>query len=93
MPVEDVRKALENVKAVAVMDRSNSVGGNGGPLFHEIRHILYDTQTRPRMVNYIYGLGGRDMPPKIIQGIYKDLEEITQTGRVEKLVQFAGVRE
>jgi len=93
MPIEDIQKALIDIKALAVMDRSNSVGGNGGPLFHEIRHILYDMETRPPMVNYIYGLGGRDMPPRIIQNIYKELDEISKTGQVKKLVQFAGVRE
>jgi pyruvate ferredoxin oxidoreductase alpha subunit len=93
MPVEDIWKALESVKAIAVMDRSNSVGGDGGPLFHEIRHVLYDTQPHRNIVDYIYGLGGRDMPPKIIQSIYKDLTEIVETGRVKKFVQFAGVRE
>lgn len=93
MPVDDIWKALENVKVIAVMDRSNSVGGDGGPLFHEIRHVLYDTQPHRSVVDYIYGLGGRDMPPRIIQNIYKDLTEIAQTGKVKHFVQFAGVRE
>jgi pyruvate ferredoxin oxidoreductase alpha subunit len=93
MPIEDIQKTLRDVKALAVMDRSNSVGGYGGPLFHEIRHALYDVETHPHMVNYIYGLGGRDMPPKIIQNIYRELDEISKTGQVKRLVQFAGVRE
>jgi pyruvate ferredoxin oxidoreductase alpha subunit len=93
MPIEDIQKALIGIKALAVMDRSNSVGGNGGPLFHEIRHTLYDLETHPHMIDYIYGLGGRDMPPRTIQNIYKELDEISKTGHVKRLVQFAGVRE
>jgi len=93
LPVADIMKALENVKAIAVMDRSNSFGGYGGPVFHEIRHILYDARSHPYVVNYVYGLGGRDMPPNIIQGIYKGLQDIVKTGRVKDCVQFAGVRE
>jgi len=93
MPVEDIQKALTDIKAMAVLDRSNSVGGNGGPLFHEIRHTLYDSETRPHMVDYVYGLGGRDMPPRTIQSIYKELDEISKTGQIKRLVQFAGVRE
>jgi pyruvate ferredoxin oxidoreductase alpha subunit len=93
LPVTEIRKALENAKAVAVMDRSNSFGGNGGPLFHEIRHVLYDAQAHPHVVNYIYGLGGRDMPQNIIQKIYKDLQEILETKQVKSYVQFAGLRE
>jgi pyruvate ferredoxin oxidoreductase alpha subunit len=93
MPVEDITKCLEGIKAIAVLDRSNSVGADGGPLFHEIRHILYGAPSRPLIVNYIYGLGGRDMPQKTIHGIYKDLYEMSKSGRVQKFVQFAGVRE
>ena len=92
-PKQDIMKALESVEAVAVMDRSHSFGAYGGPIFHEIRHILYDSQTRPQVVNYIYGLGGRDMPQRFIHQIYKDLQEIARTKRVEKPVQFIGVRE
>jgi pyruvate ferredoxin oxidoreductase alpha subunit len=60
LPVEAIRSALKNVKAVAVMDRSMSFGGDGGAVFHEVRHILYDVASHPFVVNYIYGLGGRD---------------------------------
>lgn len=93
LPVKEVQKALEGVKAVAVMDRSNSFGGHGGPVFHEVRHILYDAQTHPQVVNYIYGLGGRDMPGNTVQGIYEDLQKILETNQVKQRVQFAGVRE
>ncbi|UCC33480.1 MAG: pyruvate ferredoxin oxidoreductase, partial [Candidatus Bathyarchaeota archaeon] len=92
-PKQDIIRALKSVEAVAVMDRSHSFGAHGGPVFHEIRHILYDSKTRPQVVDYIYGLGGRDMPPHLIHQIYKDLEEIVSTKRVRDPVQFIGVRE
>ena len=92
-PVQDITDALENVKAVAVMDRSHSFGAHGGPVFHEIRHILYDAEIRPQIVNYIYGLGGRDMPQTLINEIYTNLQKVVKTKRVEKPVQFIGVRE
>ena len=62
-PAEEIRKALQNVKAVAVMDKSMSFGGNGGAVFHEIRHAMYDSTSHPFIVDYIYGLGGRDSNP------------------------------
>jgi pyruvate ferredoxin oxidoreductase alpha subunit len=93
LPVEELQKTLRSVRAIAVMDRSNSFGGYGGPVFHEVRHALYDTQTRPHVVNYVYGLGGRDMPGTSIRDIYEDLEKILETNRVKSHVQFAGVRE
>ena len=93
LPVQDIINALKNVKAIAVMDRSHSFGAHGGPIFHEIRHILYDAPIHPKIVGYIYGLGGRDMPENLIHQIYNDLEKILETKRVEKPVHFIGVRE
>jgi pyruvate ferredoxin oxidoreductase alpha subunit len=93
LPVEDIVSNLLGKKAVAVMDRACSFGGNGGPLFHEIRHVVYDLPDRPKLVNYIYGLGGRDTPPYMIDGIYKELQKIAETGEIENKVQFIGLRE
>lgn len=93
LPTQSIINALKNVKAIAVMDRSHSFGALGGPMFHEMRHVFYDAPTHPHFVSYIYGLGGRDMPPNLINKIYQDLLEIVRMNRVEKLVQFIGVRE
>lgn len=92
-PTQDIIDSLKNVKVIGVMDRSHSFGAQGGPVFHEIRHTLYEAPTQPSIVNYVYGLGGRDMPQSIIHGIYKELQRILETKKVEKLVQFLGVRE
>ena len=92
LPVEEIRSALANVKALAVMDKCMSFGGNGGPVYHEIRHLLYDAAKRPYIVNYIYGLGGRDTSPRELRSIYETLQDILQTGRVEKPIQYLGLR-
>jgi len=93
LPVKEIVEALENVKAVAVMDRCMSFGGNGGPVYHEVRHVLYDANKHPYIVNYIYGLGGRDTSPSQIRRIYEDLEKILQTRSVENPIQYVGLRE
>ena len=93
LPIEEIRSALKNVKAVAVMDKCMSFGGNGGPVFHEIRHSLYDTTDRPFIVNYIYGLGGRDTSPTQLRSIYTDLQNILHAQSVEKNIQYLGLRE
>ena len=92
-PAADVQKALENVKAVAVMDKSISFGGNGGAVFLEVRHALYDAKSRPLMVNYIYGLGGRDTGPKDFKKVFSDLHIIAHNKRADKLVNYVGLRE
>jgi pyruvate ferredoxin oxidoreductase alpha subunit len=92
-PVEAVRSALKNVKAIAVMDKSMSFGGNGGAVFHEVRHAMYDSETHPIITDYIYGLGGRDTSPKEFRRIYEDLHQFVTAGRADKPVHFVGIRE
>jgi pyruvate ferredoxin oxidoreductase alpha subunit len=93
LPTQDIINCLSGKKAVAVMDRACSFGGNGGPMFHEIRHVLYDLPNKPPIVNYIYGLGGRDTPPYMIDRIYRDLQKIAETGQTKDKIQFIGLRE
>ena len=93
LPTQEIISCLSGKKAVAVMDRACSFGGNGGPMFHEIRHALYDLPDKPPIVNYIYGLGGRDTPPYMIDGIYRDLQKIAETGQIKDQIQFIGLRE
>jgi pyruvate ferredoxin oxidoreductase alpha subunit len=93
LPAEGIMKALENVKAVAVIDKSMSFGGQGGPVFHEVRHALYDVSAHPYVLNYIYGLGGRDTSSEQIRGIYGDLQKTLQTKHVEEPIRYVGLRE
>jgi pyruvate ferredoxin oxidoreductase alpha subunit len=93
LPVEELRNALKNVKAIAVMDKSMSFGGFGGPVFNEVRHVLYDVKERPLIVNYIFGLGGRDTSPRDLRRIFEDIVQIAKTRHVETQVHFYGLRE
>ena len=92
-PAKGIAKTLAGAKAVAVMDKSMSFGGNGGAVFHEVRHALYDAQTHPYIVDYVYGLGGRDTSPSQIRRIFEDLLKILQTKRVDELIKYVGLRE
>ncbi len=93
LPVEALRSALENVKVIAVMDKSMSFGGNGGAVYHEVRHSLYDARTHPQIVNYIYGLGGRDSSPHELRRVYEDILRVLKTGKIEKHLNYLGLRE
>ena len=92
-PAQAIAQALARTKAAAVMDRSISFGGNGGAIFHETRHALYETANHPHMVNYIYGLGGRDTSPTQIRHIFGDLQALAKTGKIEEKVNYVGIRE
>jgi pyruvate ferredoxin oxidoreductase alpha subunit len=93
LPVEELRNALKNIKAVAIMDKSMSPGGLGGPVFAEIRNALYDQKQRPILVNYIFGLGGRDSNPIELRKIFEELTRITKNGQVQTQVRYFGLRE
>ncbi len=92
-PAEALVKALSSAKAVAVLERSMSFGGGGGAVFHEVRNAFYDAATRPFIVNYVHGLGGRDTNQTQIRRIYEDLQKIIRSHRVDDLVRFIGLRE
>ncbi|MBN2822880.1 MAG: pyruvate ferredoxin oxidoreductase [Coriobacteriia bacterium] len=75
-PYAELAAALSGVKAVAVLDRAESFGAEGGPLFLEVRSALYDAETRVPVAGYIYGLGGSDVRLELIERVYSDLSDI-----------------
>ena len=92
-PARELAAALSNLQAIAVMDRSDTLAGTGGPLFHEVRSALYDLGSRPRVVNQIYGLGGRDITVEYIQEVYMSLHRLAAEKESLPPVQYLGVRE
>lgn len=90
-PRDDINNALRSPKVIAIMDRSDSFGSFGGPLFTEIRNSIFK-HSNAEIVNYIYGLGGRDVRVKDIEEIYNGLLEISKTGNVYEYVNYLGVR-
>ncbi|MBC7333272.1 MAG: pyruvate ferredoxin oxidoreductase [Actinobacteria bacterium] len=92
-PVEDIVKSVKGLKALAVMDRSDSFNGFGGPLFTEVRSSLYESSNKPLIMNYIFGLGGRDVTVENIKEVFDTLQEVARTGKVENLINYLGVRE
>jgi pyruvate ferredoxin oxidoreductase alpha subunit len=92
-PSKEMAEALKGMKAVAVLDRCASPGAFGAPLFTEIRNALYDYDPRPKVVNYVYGLGGRDIMVEHFKDVAEKLDKIAQTGKVEKMYGYLNLRE
>ena len=69
-PAEEIAAALSNIKAVAIMDRSDMFSNRGGQLFTEIRSAMYEMEPKPLLTDYIYGLGGREISLDDIRQIH-----------------------
>lgn len=92
-PMEELAAALSRVKAVAVMDKCESFSACGGPLFAETRSALYDLPERPLAVNYVYGLGGRDVTIATFEEIFDALDQMVENGQVGDVYRHIGVRD
>ncbi|GAB4251024.1 MAG: transketolase C-terminal domain-containing protein [Thermoleophilia bacterium] len=77
-PVKAYAEALAGVKVVGVMDRSDSFGAPGGPIFMEVLSSLYQHGNRAPALNFIYGLGGRDVFPSNIEEAFRRLDAVAK---------------
>lgn len=91
-PEEEIAKALEHVKAVAIMDRSEMFSATSGPLGAEVRAALFATKSQAEVVNYFYGLGGRDITVEDFEDIYGRLETIADTHEITDMYDYIGLR-
>lgn len=69
-PAGEIAKALKNVKNIAVLDKSQSIG-TMPPLYLEIMNAL---EYKISAQSYVYGLGGRDIFAKDFEKIFEDLK-------------------
>ena len=92
-PSKEIFKALENVKSLAVLDRTLSFGAPFGPLCSDIVATLFSEEKIIPVVNIIYGLGGREITPSEIEEIFNLGLKAAKTGKIEEKVKFVGVRE
>ncbi|KPJ51279.1 pyruvate ferredoxin oxidoreductase [candidate division TA06 bacterium DG_26] len=92
-PAERLARLLARFPVVAVMDRSDTLSTMGGPVFVECRAALYESGKKPLMVDYVYGLGGRDVTDEDIRRVFSDMEQIRKTQKIPNLITYLGVRE
>lgn len=92
-PMEELGKAISRLKAVAVMDKADSFNACGGPVFAEVRSAMFDYARDTKAINFVYGLGGRDVRADEILKVYEELREIAKTGQVKSTFNYLGVRE
>ncbi len=92
-PSEEIVKALSKVKSVGIMDRSECFNGNGGPLSDEIGAALYRYKSKVEVVNYVYGLGGRDITVNEFEDIFNELEDVVINSKEVEQFKYVGLRD
>ena len=91
-PAAEIAVALKNVKAVALMDRTESYNDHGGPIGAEVMAALFRAKVNCEAVNYVYGLGGRDVRVEHIEEVFAELEKIAAEG-TDSAYRYMGLRE
>lgn len=90
-PGEEIAKALAKVKVIGLMDRAESFSTHGGPLGSETLAALHRAGNTAKTVEYMYGLGGRDIKVEDFWQIFDELEEV-DNGKTVDGYQYIGLR-
>ncbi len=73
-PGDYVRKKLAHIKKIAIFERTFTAGGEGGPLFNEIKSSLAvacEENNNYSILPFTVGLGGRELFPEHIKDAYE----------------------
>jgi pyruvate ferredoxin oxidoreductase alpha subunit len=91
---EELARALSRFRAVGVIDRDFSLGSpyHGGVLATEVRTALYPVASRPAIVGFIAGLGGREVTVPDVRRMTEVITEAAQ-GKPQAPTQWIGLRE
>jgi len=94
-PTDRLVAALSRAHAIGVVDRDYSFGSpfNSGVVANEIRAAMYNATTRPPLLSFICGLGGREVT---LEDVYKAADlcfEAASSGKSPLKTQWLGVRE
>jgi pyruvate ferredoxin oxidoreductase alpha subunit len=93
-PYKDIMDALNssNCKAVGVLDRAESFGSAGGPLFGDLATAMFLRNRHYPMADFICGLGGRDTNIKHIETAVETLMKLS-AGEEVPVVSYLNLKE
>jgi len=92
-PAEEIVAALKGVKAVAIMDKTESFSANGGPMGAEVKAAMFGKLNDVLVTNYIYGIGGRDVKVDDLKSVFDKLAEMVKTGKAPEHYQYLALRD
>ena len=91
-PAEEIAEALGNLKAVAIMDKADSLNAMGGALYEDVISSMYTAKKQVPAVSYVYGIGGRDTTSNNIHEVFDYLTQVSKTGEIDNQYRYVGLR-
>ena len=91
-PGEEIAQALRGVKVIGIMDRAEGMSSQGGPLGADVKSALFDNNISAKAMDFIYGLGGRDVRVENIIEVFEKLEDAYMS-RNFSTYEYLSVRE
>lgn len=91
-PFGELRQAVSRAELLIVLDRALSFGGPTGPVCSEIQAVLYPLETKPKVVGFVGGVGGRDMSVAAFEDLIRRGMDKARQGRLDEL-EMIEVRE
>ncbi|MBN2899342.1 MAG: pyruvate ferredoxin oxidoreductase [Clostridia bacterium] len=89
-PTQGLCDVLKSTKAIGVIDKNISFGYEG-TIFTNVNSALVTLKERPETLNFIGGLGGRDITKQDIRGVFDTLIS-KAAGNAEERIQYMNVR-
>ena len=76
------------------MDRADSCAGSFAPLYTEITSALFTHSAvkAPKTVNYVYGLGGRDINTEHFKTVFARLQGIAKGDKIGETLEYINLR-
>ncbi len=90
-PVKEIKELSKKAKVLAVVDRNISFGF-GGAVFAEVSGVLINEKEKPAIMDFILGLGGRDITQDDFFTIADKAKKAMETGNAE-MVTWINLKE
>jgi pyruvate ferredoxin oxidoreductase alpha subunit len=78
-PNEDIWDAIQNVKVVGVMEADYSMGSQGAVAM-DLKACLYGKPDAPMVMDFIAGLGGREVNVEVVGKLIEKMEKASREG-------------
>ena len=84
-PEVALREATKNARVLAVLEKNIGLG-TSGMMFPDVLRSFCNDDARPKMLDFIVGLGGRNVPPDTIERCYKMAKDAVEVGVTEEVL-------